>query len=690
MSVISELEVLINGNNAGLMRGLREGENAVDGFAAGFSQRLQDIGGGLTRLGGQITMITAPLGIALGAATSAAMDFEEAMTNSFAVLGVNPGSDRWVDLSDTIQDIGKNAREGPQAVAAAFYDIVGGVADATTHIAILEQAIATSEAGAASLTGTTSALIAVMNAYGFSAEEASTASDILTQIVAKGVGTMDEFATSLPQVATIAAQTGVSLDQLGAMMAYLTTKGSTAGEAATYLRQAIVSLLNPNAAMEDLLHRAGMASGSAALEMYGLAGTMGRLQRATGGSVDALAEAVGSVEALQAVMVINQPQFEGFLVNFQDTASGATDAARAIQQASAAFQFDVLKSQIQSLAISIGDALLPGINELIRQAIPLIEHVQEWIAANPQLAATIATVAGAALIAGPAIAAIGFAISGIGAAVAIVTGPIGIIVAALAGLALAYSTNFLGIKDTLNNFLNNAQQTFSLVQFYAEYYLGAIWDKVRPVWETLRDWFTGQLMPALTNTFENHIMPVIQQFSDTLSGIWEIVRPHLERLYNWFVTDGFPGILDFITNNVIPGINDLIDLVGGFWKWASPGLLKIADWFLNTGLPVIVSTVEDAIDTFEQLKFLWDYFTGNTAPVNLHPVTQPAAGTILPYDTPTSFGSAPKMGAGKNMAGKGGAGVYIENLILNGYQGTESKDEFQKMFADAYEAMVGA
>lgn len=689
MSVISELEVLINGNNAGLMRGLRQSEDAVDGFAAGFSQRLQDIGGGLTRLGGQITMITAPMGVALGAAANSAMDFDRAMTNVGAVLGQN--AEEMATLRQQVLDIGGSAQAGPQAVANAFYDIVGGVADASTHMAILEQAVRTSEAGAASLTGTTSALIAVMNAYGLSADEAGFASDVLTQIVAKGVGTMDEFATALPTVATIAAQTGVSLDDLGAQMAFLTTKGSTASEAAAYLRQAIVSLLNPNSAMEDALKAAGMESGSAALRMYGLAGTMGRLQRATGGSVDAMAEAVGSVEALQAVMALNQPQFEGFLVNFQDTVTGATDAAHSIQQASAAFQFDLLKSQISELGISIGEVLLPPLNDLIQQVRPIIDGVIEWIRANPQLSATIAAVAGAALLAGPAIAAIGFAISGIGAAVALATGPIGIIVAALGGLALAYSQNFLGIKDTLDNFLNNAQQTFSLVQFYAEYYLGAIWDKVRPVWETLRDWFTGQLMPALEDTFQNHIMPVLQDFGDFLSDIWELVRPHLERLYNWFVTDGFPGILDFITNTVMPAINDLIDLIGSIWKWASPGLLKIADWFLNTGLPAVVSTVEDAIETFNELKFLWDYFTGNAQNVNLHPVTQPAAGTVLPYDTPTNF--TPKLGAG-GMAGKGGAGggagVTIHTININGDQSGRSKDDYRKMFADVLEEMVGA
>lgn len=689
MSVISTLEVLIQGNNAGLMRGLRQSEDAVDGFAAGFSQRLQGIGDGLTRLGTQITALTAPIGIAMGAAVNSAMDFDRSITNIGSVLGQN--ADEMAAMRSQLLDLGGSAQAGPQAVAAAMYDVVGGIADASTHMAVLEAAIATSEAGAASLTGTTTALIAVMNAYGLSAEQASFASDVLTRMVGVGVGTMDQFATALPTVATLAAQTGISLDDLGAQLAFLTTKGSTASEAATYLRQAIVSLLNPNTAMEEALRAAGIESGSAALRMYGLAGTMGRLQRATNGSTDALTAAVGSTEALQAALVLNQPAFESFIVNFRDTATGATDAARAIQQASAAFQFDLLKSQISELGISIGEVLLPPLNDLIQQVRPIIDGVIEWIRANPQLSATIAAVAGAALLAGPAIAAIGFAISGIGAAVALATGPIGIIVAALGGLALAYSTNFLGIKDTLDNFLNNAQQTFSLVQFYAEYYLGAIWDKVRPVWETLRDWFTGQLMPALEDTFQNHIMPVLQDFGAFLSDIWELVRPHLERLYNWFVTEGLPGILNFITNTVMPGINDLIDTIGSIWKWASPGLLKIADWFLNTGLPAVVSTVEDAIETFNELKFLWDYFTGNAQNVNLHPVVQPAAGTVLPYDTPTNF--TPKLGAG-GMAGKGGAGggagVTIHTININGDQSGRSKDDYRKMFADVLEEMVGA
>ena len=629
----------------------------VDQFSRTFDSvigGLDNVGRSLTRTGAQLTAATAPFTAALGVAVNQAVQFDEAMTNVGAVLGRN--REQMAALSDEVLAIGGRARAGPQAVAEAMYDIVGGVADASTHMAILEQAVATSEAGAAELSGTTSALISIMNAYTFSADQAGFASDTLTRLVGAGVGTMDEFASALPRVATVAAQTGVEFDDLSAMMAFLTTKGASATESATYLRQAIVGLLNPNAAMQRLLQQAGMESGSAALRMYGLAGVMGRLEQVTGGSVDAMAEAVGSVEALQAVMAINQPQFEEFLTTFKDGIASSTDIARAIQRQSPAFQFDLLKSSLSELGITIGEAVLPALNGIINAVRPIIQSISAFARANPQLTQTLVGVVVGLTGAGVAMTALGFATSGLGSVLGVVTtlfgallSPVGLVVAAVAGLAALLGVDVVGgfqaiiqqggvfvarfqefggdigrtlssmfnveedgssffstilegfgmtrdqaqsigasISETVNNVITTVQSVLSTLPFYVEYYLGALWEKVRPILEPLAAWFTDSLLPAISNTFENHVLPLLKRFQDFLGGIWKVVQPHLERLYNWFVEDGLPAITDFIDTKVIPGVDTFIDLIAAVWDVVGPALTKFADWFLNSALPAVV------------------------------------------------------------------------------------------------------
>ena len=89
--------------------------------------------------------------------------------------------------------------------ADAFYDIVSGVSDATTHMAILSNAMKTATAGQADLKATTSAMVGIMNAYSFSADKATFVSDVLTRSVQSGVLTMGELASAMPQVTGLAA-----------------------------------------------------------------------------------------------------------------------------------------------------------------------------------------------------------------------------------------------------------------------------------------------------------------------------------------------------------------------------------------------------------------------------------------------------------------------------------------------------
>lgn len=315
-----------------------------------------------------VTTALTAAGAAAGAAflagsVTSAVAFEKSLTNIQAVTGAS--SKDIAELGDTLNSIGAQSVAGPQAVADAYYDIAGGVADASVRIATLNAAIAVSEAGNADLASTTQGMISIMNAYGFSAEQAGMVSDVFTQTVGKGVGTMDDFVAAMSPLGGLASTAGVDFDRLGAMMAYMTTKGTSAAQSATQIKAAMVAVLNPNEKMKQALKAMGVSSGSAAIEMYGLEGTLGRLNIAMGGSTDAMASAMGSTEALQAAVAINDKGYEEFLGTFQDTMTGVTDAARAVQLQSVSAQFDLLKSQFSSIAIDVGSVLLPAINAIL-------------------------------------------------------------------------------------------------------------------------------------------------------------------------------------------------------------------------------------------------------------------------------------------------------------------------------------
>jgi len=362
VTTLASLTVRIVGDASKLKSTLTATDNEIKGFGA-------SVKSSLTSMAGLLVMGALTAGVtAFGAASvGAAIDFDEAMTNTNSILKLSQAE---IDaLSEKVLSFGAGTRAGPQAVAEAFYDIVGGVADATTHMAILEAATATAEAGNTSLGGTTSALIGIMNSYGFAADKAAVVSDVLTATVGMGVGTMEEFAAAFPLVTGLAASAGVELENVGTSLAFLTTKGFSASQSATKLTAIMTAFLKPNEQMKAAIKAMGLESGSAGLELYGLAGMTGRLEQAMGGSVDAMSAALGTTEALTGALALAGPGFDEFNESFLGTIDGATAAAQAIQNMSTAARFDLLGSKLDEAKIKFGEMALPvlelGVNVVL-------------------------------------------------------------------------------------------------------------------------------------------------------------------------------------------------------------------------------------------------------------------------------------------------------------------------------------
>lgn len=431
-----------------------------------FGSRVKSAAANVTDLGKSITVATAPIAAGLGLAVKSAVDFDKSMTNVRAVLGKS--ADEMKGINAQVLKLGANSIAGPQKTAEAFYDIVGGVSDASTHMAILEASIKTAEAGAADLGGTTKALISVMNSYRFSADKASYASDVLTRTVGMGVGTMDEFASALPQVTGLANSLGISFDELGAMTAYLTTQGNSASQATTQLAAMMTSLLNPNETMKKGLQELGFTSGEAAIKQLGLVGAMQALQGTQTASTEGFAKMTGSVETLRGVTSFAGDDFVKFSETFKTGMDGATDAARKIQLESVNAQFGLLQSQLAGLGIAIGSILLPPLNEMLKLIRPVVERVAEWVQANPEAAKTILMVAGALVALGPLLMVAGTAAGALVTAIGILLTPAVLLAGAIAAIVAAAQ---LGYPGGIAKLFDDATQSAQKLAFLGLYVL---------------------------------------------------------------------------------------------------------------------------------------------------------------------------------------------------------------------------
>jgi len=146
-----------------------------------------------------------------------------------------------------------------------------------------------------------------------------------------------------------------------------------------------------------------------------------------------------------------------------------------------------LKESVGAIGRDIGTILIPPLIKFSEKAIEIIKRIKKWADAHKPLVEMIvkvgATLGVMAAVGGPILMAVSVflkmkvAITAVSVAVkalAISSGPIGLLVLAVGALALAWTTNFGGIRDF----------TIAVVDKIKEA-LGWLWDKVKWVLEKL-------------------------------------------------------------------------------------------------------------------------------------------------------------------------------------------------------------
>ena len=603
-----------------------EAVDNASGVADNIKSAFQDTGKKLAVTGAALGLAVAPVIGVFGDAANQASAFQESMTNAQAVLGVT--SDAMTDISDQILEMGQSAREGPQAVADSYYDIVSGVSDASTHMAILQAAIDTSEAGASELGGTTSALVSIMNSYGFAAEDAAMVSDALTNTVGMGVLTMDELASAIPSVTGLASSLGIGFDELSGSMAFMTTKGFSASQAATQLQASMVSMLNPNETMTKALDELGVASGDALVQQYGLVEALNMVADTQVASEEGLAKTLGSTEALNAALALTGDGAEEFLDKFEDSMDGATDAAQQVQLGSFSAQMDLLNSNVDALRISIGMALLPIMNQLLTAIKPIVSDLVSWVRENPKLVQTVAMVVGGIAALAAVLTGVGAVLAAVGTAIGVLVSPIGLVIAALAGLGLAYKTNFLGFKDavddiwnSLKNFGQDLKDAFNVGGL--EGVGQKIWDALKSGFPVVLTWIDDNVVSPIRDAIKNTDWGTkLAEAGDVLQTIFDALVTGTTVAGTWAKENIFDPIVTAITTA------DWGTILGDAASMISDILLKIGEyeiefytWVYDNILSPIITEVSNAP---------WGDILGNAANL-IWDILQAAAGLAVDF-----------------------------------------------------------
>ena len=273
--------------------------------------------------------------------------------------------------------------------------------------------------------------------------------------------------------------------------------------------------------------------------------------------------------------------------------------------------FGRVKNNINDVFKSIGDQLTPALKELADKFVPVLQGISQWIKDNPELVQTIAkvvavvaAVAAAMVIGGQAIAVFGFLLGAL-------FSPVVLIIAAIAALAAAYFTNFMGIRDFIDNEVRPR-----LLDFWN--FLKGVWEWVQPGIENLKLgleiaflYIRDVVAPFVIEAFEN----IKNGVSAAINWVKDnIIQPFIDwlmspegQIVQQVVIDGLLGALEtiknaisnvfnFIRNDIIqPIINWLGSPEGEIFQAAMVLALKTVLEDIKTAVSAVFNFIKDDI-----------------------------------------------------------------------------------------------
>lgn len=341
-------------------------------------------GGALLKLGGIGAAVggVAALTAALkdGAAKAIELDTEVRNIGSLGVANF----ERFREIS---REMSTRLPQTAAEIAKGTYQAISAGVDPMKAGAFVETAAQAGIAGLSSTETAVNALSSVVNAYRLNADQARLVSDQMFTAVKNGKTTFEEINAAIANVVPVAASAGVGFDQVSAGIATMTKQGIPTAQASTQMRQAIVELLKPGKELEEIMTKAGIANGAAALKTLGLQGTLQKLQVAADASGKTMTQVFSSVEAGSAALALTgeNAAMAAADLDAMNNAAGAMGKAYEVNARSAANQLKLLNNNVDAVKMAVVETFGPAANWVLENFTGGLQKINEALLSTEAL-----------------------------------------------------------------------------------------------------------------------------------------------------------------------------------------------------------------------------------------------------------------------------------------------------------------
>lgn len=547
-------------------------------------EKLKDVGSNIEGAGKKLLPVTATV-TALGTASvKTAADFEAAMSKVAAVSGAT-GSDLEA-LTKKAREMGSKTKfSASEAAEAMNYMAMAGwkTEDLLSGIeGIMNLAAASGE----DLATTSDIVTDALTAFGLSAQDSGHFADVLAAASSNANTNVSMMGETFKYCAPIAGALGFSVEDTAEAIGLMANAGIKSTQAGTSLRTIMTNLSGEVKICGENIGEVTVATTNADGSMRDLSDILADCRTAFSG----LSE---SEKAAAAESLVGKNAMSGFLALMNagegDIAklSGAIDNCNGAAQSMADTmnnnlegQLTILKSQLQELAISFGEILLPAVKKIVGWVQGFIDVLNSLPDGVKETIVTVALIAAAL---GPVLIIVGKIITAVGTIMTIVPKVVGVI--------KAVKTAFLALNATMlaNPIVLIIAAIVALVAAFI--YLWNNCDEFRQFWIDLWE------------SIKQIAVAVWEALKEFFVAAWEFIKTTAETVWNG-VASFFTGLWEGIKNTFTTVVNAISTFLSTMWntiKSVAETIWNAISTFFTTiwnGIKTVVTTVVTAISTF--------------------------------------------------------------------------------------------
>ncbi|AWC29071.1 phage tail tape measure protein [Bacillus cytotoxicus] len=457
--------------------------------------RVQEMGHRVQQAGQTAQNAFAPAaaasGFFLGKMINDAREFESQTRRAAVLTG---GS--YNQVKSDILDMAKTSVYSTREVAAAYSEMGAKGFDAAQSTAALPGVLSAAAASGEDLGLVADTITSALNAFGMEANKSGKVADILAQSANQSAASVLDLNYAFKYAAGPANALGISMEELAASIGIMVDAGSTGESAGTALRASMLRLVKPPKEAADALKKLGVTTTDSNGKMKPLAQLMGELQKGMEGYTDSqkasTMAAIFGTEAVSGMLNLMGagPEKIREMTKALKNSSGASKQAADDMLKGWAGALKMMESAIDANSKTFVDALGPAIEAVANS----ITNLVNWFAnlsgtMRSVVAISAVSVTGFLVIAtvvGMMASAIGTALIPLGkfigwlgksttaaklasaamvglrAAFAFLTGPVGIVIAALALIGVAILQLYKH-NETFRNGVNSAWESVKSV-----------------------------------------------------------------------------------------------------------------------------------------------------------------------------------------------------------------------------------